>query len=74
MMVGNRNAGDVLGWSFQFFLWSGLWLLAASKTGVLSKRDILLHYDGTLYYEIEARRKHGKEKLPIWRFGTGLSW
>ncbi len=47
MMVGNRNAGDVLGWSFQFFLWSGLWLLAADpKTGVLSKRDILLHYDG----------------------------
>lgn len=75
MMVGNRNAGDLLGWSFQFFLWTGLWLLAADpKTGVLSKRDILFHYDGTLYYEIEKRRKGGKEKLPIWRFGTGFSW
>lgn len=61
--------------SFQFFLWSGLWLLAADpKIGVLSKRDILLHYDGTLYYEIEQRRRYGKEKLPIWRFGTGLFW
>ena len=21
MVYGNRNAGDLLGWSFQFFLW-----------------------------------------------------
>jgi PAS domain-containing protein len=74
MMYGNRNAGDLLGWSFQFFLWSALWLLAADpNTGVLSKRDVLSHYDGSLYYEIERRRKDGKEKLPLWRFGTGLS-
>lgn len=47
MMKRNRNAGDVLGWSFQFFLWSGLWLLAADpRTGILSKEDILAHYDG----------------------------
>lgn len=44
MMYGNRNAGDLLGWSFQFFLWSALWLLAADpKTGVLSNRDVLAH-------------------------------
>ena len=69
MMYGNRCAGDVLGWSFQFFLWTGLWLLAADRRGRLHKKDILHHYNGSLYYEIERRRKLG-EKLPIWRFGA----
>ena len=70
MMYGNRCAGDLLGWSFSFFLWSALWLLVADPTtGVVSKQDIWKHYSGELYYEIEERRKQG-DKLSVWRFGA----
>ncbi|KAJ3156823.1 hypothetical protein HDU86_003589 [Geranomyces michiganensis] len=73
MWAGNRNVGDVIGWSFQFFLWAFLWALAAdAETGVLAKEDVLRQYDGTLYYELEAYRK--THRLPWFRGGTGLGW
>ncbi|KAI8816004.1 Caleosin related protein-domain-containing protein [Fimicolochytrium jonesii] len=71
MWGGNRNVFDFVGWSFQFFLWTFLWALAADPvTGVLSKEDVLKQYDGTLYYELEDRRK--TTKLPWYRGGTGF--
>lgn len=69
MMYENRCAGDFLGWSFQFFLWTGLWLLAADDNGVISKKDVFSHFDGSLYYDIEKQRKGGK-RLSIWRLGA----
>ncbi|KAI8587773.1 Caleosin related protein-domain-containing protein [Geranomyces variabilis] len=73
MWVGNRNVGDVIGWSFQVFLWAFLWALAAdAETGVLHKEDVLRQYDGTLYYELEIYRKN--HRLPWFRGGTGLGW
>ncbi|KAI9004382.1 Caleosin [Hyaloraphidium curvatum] len=71
MVAGNRNVLDPVGWIFQVFLWGFLWLLAADRSGFVSKEDVRRQYDGTLYREIEARRKKG-EKLPWWRGGTGF--
>ncbi|KAJ3021455.1 hypothetical protein HKX48_008461 [Thoreauomyces humboldtii] len=73
MWRGNRNVYDVIGWSFQFFLWTFLWCLAADRDGVLHKEDVHRQYDGSLYYDLEARRRSG-EKLPWFRGGTGLGW
>lgn len=57
MWKGNRNVLDVAGWTFQVFLWSYLWMLAADENGVLHKEDVRRQYDGSLYYEIEKRRR-----------------
>ncbi|KAJ9644662.1 hypothetical protein H2201_000440 [Coniosporium apollinis] len=69
MWRGNRNVFDFVGWAFQVFLWSYLWMLAADEAGVLHKSDVRRQYDGSLYYEIERRRKMG-ERLPWWRGGA----
>jgi hypothetical protein len=56
------------------FLWGFLFVLAARPAadngdrGVLWKEDVFRQYDGTLYYEIEERRKRG-ELLPWYRGG-----
>ncbi|KAL7750439.1 hypothetical protein RI367_004213 [Sorochytrium milnesiophthora] len=69
MIGGNRNVGDLLGIAFQVFLWSYLWMLAADPvTGILSKETARKQYDGSLFYELEARQKSGN-KLPWWRGG-----
>jgi hypothetical protein len=58
----------------QVFLWGFLFLLAArpsqgsDRREVLWKEDVYRQYDGTLYYEIEERRKTG-ERLPWYRGG-----
>ena len=69
MWRGNRNVLDVVGWAFQVFLWSYLWLLAADRNGVLHKEDVRKQYDGTLYYEIEKKRRAG-DLLPWYRGGA----
>jgi peroxygenase len=70
MIKGNRNVLDIVGWSFQFFLWLYLWCLAADPvTGIVSKDDIIRLYDGRLFYEIESRIKKG-ERLPWYRGGA----
>jgi len=69
MWRANRNVLDVVGWAFQVFLWGYLWLLAADANGVLRREDVEKQYDGTLYYEIEKRRRAG-ERLPWWRGGA----
>jgi len=69
MWKGNRNVLDVAGWTFQVFLWSYLWMLAADENGVLHKEDVRRQYDGSLYYGIEKRRRMG-EKLPWYRGGA----
>jgi peroxygenase len=78
MWRGNRGVLDVIGWVFQLFLWTFLFALAARRPGpeesgdrnreVLWKQDVLAQYDGSLYYEIEARRKKG-QSLPWYRGG-----
>lgn len=74
MWRGNRNVLDVVGWVFQVFLWGFLFILAArpGEAGgagrrYLHKDDVLKQYDGTLYYEIEERRRKG-DRLP-WYMG-----
>ncbi|KAH8647499.1 Caleosin [Ilyonectria robusta] len=69
MCVANRNVFDVAGFLFQVFLWGSLWLLAADEKGVLRMEDVRRQYDGSLFYEIEERRRKG-ERLPLWRGGA----
>lgn len=53
----------------QIFLWTYLWLLAADpKTGILSREAVRAQYDGSLYYQLEARQKRG-DRLPFLRGG-----
>jgi hypothetical protein len=68
MWIANRNVFDVAGLLFQVFLWGSLWLLAADGEGVLRKEDVRRQYDGSLFYEIEEKRRKG-ERLPWWRGG-----
>ncbi len=62
----NRNVFNFVGWAFQVFLLSHLWILAADEAGVLHKSDARRQYDGSLDYDIRERRKMG-ERLPWWR-------
>jgi hypothetical protein len=78
MWRGNRGVFDFVGWIFQVFLWTFLFALAAREPTlddagdrtrqVLWKKDVLAQYDGSLYYQIEARRKRG-ERLAWYRGG-----
>lgn len=69
MWVANRNVFDIPGFLFQVLSWGSLWLLAADEQGVLRKEDVRRQYDGSLFYEVEERRRNG-EKLPLWRGGA----
>lgn len=83
MWRGNRGVLDLVGWVFQIFLWTFLFALAARKPGVnelgerqrqvLWKADVLAQYDGSLYYNIERRRKAG-DRLPVIRGGQWFGW
>ncbi|CDZ96256.1 EF-hand domain pair [Phaffia rhodozyma] len=69
MWKANRNVLDLIGWTFQVFLWGYLWLLAADpQTGILDERSVRKQYDGSLYYELEKRQKSGN-RLPFVRGG-----
>jgi hypothetical protein len=57
----------------------GLWSLAADvKTGLLMGSDVVAFQRGTLFEEIEKRRKGLGQVLPLWRGGPisvrGHSW
>lgn len=57
----------------------GLWALAADvKTGILKGEDVAAFQRGTLFDEIEKRRKGTEQILPLWRGGpisaVGHSW
>ena len=57
----------------------GLWALASDvKTGKLKGADAVSFQKGTLFQEIERRRKGREQILPLWRGGpisaTGHSW
>ncbi|KAF7857136.1 uncharacterized protein EAF02_011369 [Botrytis sinoallii] len=58
-----RNVLDVIGWAAALLEWSATWHLLSPKDGKMKKDDIRRIYDGSLFYEIAARReKESREK------------
>jgi len=67
LMHGQRVAVDPFGWSAAVFEWGTTYLLV-QKGGRVSKEDLRRVYDGSLFWEIKARRQT-KEG---WNKGWGL--
>ncbi|THH11894.1 hypothetical protein EW146_g7881 [Bondarzewia mesenterica] len=67
MIRGNRVAVDPFGWFAAVFEWGTSWLLL-QKDGRVHKEDLRRMLEGSLFYEIRARRKGPKG----WDKGWGL--
>jgi len=57
MLRGQRVIADPIGWSAAFFEWMATYILLWPEDGVMRKEDIRRIYDGSLFYEVAARRK-----------------
>jgi len=60
-MKGQRLALDPFGWGGAFFEWIATWILLWPDDGRMKKEDIRRIYDGSLFYEIAARRSKQKD-------------
>jgi len=67
MMHGQRVAVDPYGWSAAVFEWGTTWLLL-QKDGRVDKEDLRKVFDGSLFYEIKAKRRTNEG----WSKGWGL--
>jgi len=56
-MKGQRLYGDPIGWGAAGFEWIATWILLWPEDGRMKKDDIRRIYDGSLFFEIAARRK-----------------
>ncbi|KAI1297559.1 hypothetical protein EDD11_007032 [Mortierella claussenii] len=62
LLKGQRVIMDPIGWFGAFFEWMATYLLLWPEDGVMKKEDIRRIYDGSLFYELAARRKSEKSK------------
>ncbi|KAI9739865.1 MAG: hypothetical protein M1818_004921 [Claussenomyces sp. TS43310] len=60
-MKGQRVIMDPIGWGGAFFEWIATWLLLWPEDGRMKKEDIRRIYDGSLFFEIAARRSKQKQ-------------
>ncbi|KAF8862579.1 Caleosin-domain-containing protein [Acephala macrosclerotiorum] len=60
-MKGQRLVMDPFGWSTALFEWGATYLLLWPKDGRMKKEDIRGIYDGSLFFEIAARREKKKQ-------------
>lgn len=56
MMKGQRCIADPVGWGGALFEWLATWILLWPEDGRMMKEDIRRIYDGSLFFEIAARR------------------
>jgi len=61
-MKGQRCIADPIGWGGAFFEWVATWILLWPEDGRIKKEDVRRIYDGSLFFEIAARREGEKEK------------
>lgn len=62
MIYSNRDLWDWSGWIGVMLEWGFLYALAG-QDGVIPEEAIRGQYDGTLFYEIEARRRNNQNKM-----------
>ncbi|KAH7317639.1 Caleosin related protein-domain-containing protein [Rhexocercosporidium sp. MPI-PUGE-AT-0058] len=61
---GQRLYGDPVGWGAALFEWIATWILLWPDDGRMKKEDIRRIYDGSLFFEIAARReKRGSQRM-----------
>ncbi|KAM3084180.1 hypothetical protein ACMFMG_001718 [Clarireedia jacksonii] len=61
-LKGQRCIADPVGWGGAFFEWIATWILLWPEDGRMKKEDIRRIYDGSLFFEIAARREREREK------------
>ncbi|KAF9271633.1 hypothetical protein BGZ68_003278 [Mortierella alpina] len=61
MLKGQRVIADPIGWFAAFFEWVATYILLWPEDGVMRKEDIRRIYDGSLFYEVAAKRKVKKD-------------
>ncbi|KAL6709850.1 hypothetical protein ACN47E_000635 [Coniothyrium glycines] len=54
---GQRCFGDLVGWSAEFLEWFATYLLLWPEDGRMMKEDVRRIYDGSIFYEIAAKRE-----------------
>ncbi|KAL2065614.1 hypothetical protein VTL71DRAFT_3284 [Oculimacula yallundae] len=63
-MKGQRLYADPAGWGAAAFEWIATYILLWPEDGRMKKEDIRRIYDGSLFFEIAAKRKEqGKQKI-----------
>jgi len=60
-MKGQRLVMDPFGWGGALFEWMATWILLWPEDGRMKKEDIRRIYDGSLFYDIAARRSKQKQ-------------
>ncbi|RDW61515.1 putative caleosin-containing protein [Coleophoma crateriformis] len=60
-LKGQRVIMDPIGWFAAIFEWLATYILLWPADGRMQKEDIRRIYDGSLFYEIAARREKGKK-------------
>lgn len=61
MMHGQRVVADPFGWGAAAFEWLATYLLLWPEDGKMKKEDIRRVYDGSIFYELAARRSKEKQ-------------
>lgn len=62
MLWNLRDSFDPFGWIVSLFWWTGLYLLAADRKGILTFSAMNAQFDGSLFYLIEAERVEDKQR------------
>ncbi|KAF9360835.1 hypothetical protein BGX34_007471 [Mortierella sp. NVP85] len=57
VLKGQRLVADPIGWFGAFFEWIAMYLMLWPEDGIMRKDDIRRVFDGSIFYEIAARRE-----------------
>ncbi|KAI0757654.1 Caleosin-domain-containing protein [Daedaleopsis nitida] len=61
-LKGQRVIMDPIGWFAAFFEWIATYILLWPEDGVMKKDDVRRIYDGSIFFDIAAKRAQGKAK------------